>query len=381
MEARRITLIVLVAAMLLPVTSVLFSDDSDAAGEFDHYYFNQLTDNQKIIYNAMYDAYYETPVEPSPGAVLGVEGYYLTLGVTGYTLSASSTDVLSKMVASDAQAAWQATMLDLPMAWWTWSTDDAGWAVPAAGVTVSGASITEFSYKIRIDSAFVTGGRTVASCVSDTKAAFEALIASDEIEGDDALALVKSMNSYLCSSAFKYDTESTFSGNVYGALVVKDGDAHHIACMGYSKLFKMLCDRFGIDCVNVVGAAVQGRGAPEGHMWNVVRITIDGNPEVLGVDTTFNATGNDRMAFLLCGYSDETDGDSFVKTHQAFVAIYGATIAPYHFQSPELSKDGYTYPSDGGIIELLSTYLPWILMGIICAILAMVLLSIARRGD
>lgn len=384
MEARRIALIVLVAALLMPFAGVLFSDDSDAAGEdYAHYYYNQLSDNQKLIYEAMYDSYFATPVEPVQETVLGEQGYYLTLDVAGYTASAGSAASLKQTAFSDAATAWQATMLDLPMAWWTWSTDNAGWALPDASFDISSTSVTSLQFKIRIADSFVTNGKTVTSCVSETKTAFTALVGSDEIEGDTALELVRSINSYLCSSAFKYDDEATFQGSVYGALVAEESGVHHIACMGYSKLFKMLCDNYGIDCVCIVGAAVQKDKAPEGHMWNVVRLSIDGSLEVLGVDATFDDTGGSKEAFLLRGYSDETDGHSFVMTHQPFTGFYKTLPlwVPYTFNSPELSEDGYDFPADNDILAVITTYLPWIIMGIICAILALVLLSIARRGD
>ena len=47
----------------------------------------------------------------------------------------------------------------------------------------------------------------------------------------------------------------------------------------------------------------------------------------------------------------------------------------------DLDKDGYTYPAESDVLTILVTYMPWILIGAICAILAFVLWSIGRRGE
>lgn len=67
----------------------------------------------------------------------------------------------------------------------------------------------------------------------------------------------------------------------------------NVVCAGYSKAFKYLCDKVGIECKVVNGVAFGGA-----HVWNVV--TIDGNNYIVDVtncDTSFGS--NDR--FLLVG--------------------------------------------------------------------------------
>ncbi len=383
MEARRITLIVLVAALLLPFTSVLFSDDSDAAGEdYAHYYRDQLSSNQLVIYNALTGL---DPASVTQTTLYGEEvcAVHVTVG-TDYVLSASSASDLAAYVLDDMVAAWQATMLDLPLAWWTWSTDNAGIALFSNSFSLTGTSVTGFEFDIRIADCYMEDGKNMSTRLSEVEAAFDELVASEEIEGDDSLELIQSFNDYLCSSSFEYDKTSKYQGSVYGALVASDDDGvHHITCMGYSKLFKMLCDKYGIDCVCVIGSAVQDSGLPGGHMWNVVRVVIDDTLEVLGVDTTFNDTGDDKESFLLCGYEDEISGYTFTMSHQPFTESYGlpALWESYYFASPELSNEGYDFPEDANLLDALIVYLPWVITGIICAILALVLLSIVRRGD
>lgn len=48
-----------------------------------------------------------------------------------------------------------------------------------------------------------------------------------------------------------------------------------LVCEGYSKAFKILCDRFDVECALLIGKAVNISGGTESHMWNAVR-TEDG---------------------------------------------------------------------------------------------------------
>ncbi len=80
---------------------------------------------------------------------------------------------------------------------------------------------------------------------------------SGKIKGDNALDIVRSINSYLTSSDFVYDSDAAFQGNVYGALVHAVDGKHKIACMGFSQLFRLLSESYGIPCTVIVGLAAQ----------------------------------------------------------------------------------------------------------------------------
>ena len=59
-------------------------------------------------------------------------------------------------------------------------------------------------------------------------------------------------------------------------------------CAGYSKMFKLLCDQLGIDCIYVSGTA-NGKYGWDAHAWNLVRI----NGNFYHIDVTFDS-GNFR---------------------------------------------------------------------------------------
>lgn len=55
--------------------------------------------------------------------------------------------------------------------------------------------------------------------------------------------------------------------NIYGALIDRV-----VVCEGYAKLFKYILDDMGIECVLVSGTAVNSEGNNERHMWNYVKL-------------------------------------------------------------------------------------------------------------
>ncbi len=94
-------------------------------------------------------------------------------------------------------------------------------------------------------------------------------------------------------------------------------------CEGYSRAFKILCDRSNIPCVLAVGFAkgsVNGRG--ESHMWNEVQME---NQNWYAVDVTWNdpitsnsvkVSGRENENWLLLGSEDiVAPGLTFAKSH------------------------------------------------------------------
>ena len=92
----------------------------------------------------------------------------------------------------------------------------------------------------------------------------------------------KFFNDRICSRT-EYKKNGKLSHTAYGALI--DGSA---LCEGYSRAFKLLCNKAGIEC-----ELISGKADGEGHMWNTV--CIDGNYSF--VDTTWNDSG-DEFSYL-----------------------------------------------------------------------------------
>ena len=79
----------------------------------------------------------------------------------------------------------------------------------------------------------------------------------------------------------EYDTtyNRTNTHNIYGALVEKS-----VVCEGYAKSFKYILDALNIPCILVSGTATNSAGNTESHMWNYVQI----NGVWYGVDVTWD---------------------------------------------------------------------------------------------
>ena len=91
---------------------------------------------------------------------------------------------------------------------------------------------------------------------------------------------IKHIHDYLVDNV---SFDQTISGsNIYnlcGALVNRS-----CVCEGYAKAFKYLLDEAGIDCVIVIGTGINSKGETENHAWNYA--AIDGT--WYAVDTTWD---------------------------------------------------------------------------------------------
>jgi hypothetical protein len=101
-------------------------------------------------------------------------------------------------------------------------------------------------------------------------------------------------------------------------------------CDGYSKAFKLLCDRLGIPCTLATGRAIRSDGHSEYHMWN--QVAVNGN--WYGVDVAWNdpidqkvsgaVSGRENEKFLLVGGETVIDGMRFDVSHKAEATPSGA---------------------------------------------------------
>lgn len=136
------------------------------------------------------------------------------------------------------------------------------------------------------------------------KAALDAVLSSYAPYGASDADRVRSINRYLCDTV-TYDLNAADRATAAGALV--DGKC---VCEGYAHAFQLLCEAAGIDCVCILGDATSN-GETEGHMWNAVR--IDGIWYY--VDVTWNDTTGHPTKYLLVGGSTEGFEGTFDETH------------------------------------------------------------------
>ena len=113
------------------------------------------------------------------------------------------------------------------------------------------------------------------------------------------------------------------------ALVGGEGTAGPV-CDGYSRAFKMICDRIGIPVILDTGVASRGSHS-EMHMW--MRIQVDGvwygmdctwdDPVVAGVSGIISGFENEK--YMLVGDDTVVDGQKFGISHPSNKAVGGTT--------------------------------------------------------
>ncbi|MBR2454963.1 MAG: hypothetical protein IKB36_02785 [Clostridia bacterium] len=283
------------------------------------YFYNQLTNNQKKIYDQIWAA---GPVET------------IDIDMTG--ISITSTSALSSTCQNNAVSSAQQDIImaitalneDKPLFFWS-----AGFSfIPDGIVEKSGMSyvctITALTITMSLDT-------THFADYNDVQTKYDAVVdklATIKVNGISRHEKLKSINDYLANNLVYDDTLSEPNiYDVYGALI--NGLC---VCEGYAEAFKLLCDREGIPCITVVGT---GNGGA--HKWNMV-LMEDG--EWYTLDSTWNdQDSNIFYSYFLNGggtkapWFNSDVADSTVHIPSGIIFSSAKTALVY----PTLSFDAY----------------------------------------
>jgi len=357
MNSRSAVIAVLVAfAMVLPAMPFLASDSDADTDVFDGYYGKQLTANQKAIYDAMI-------IDPASATIAGdpTDGYYLVVIVNDLQ---GETDP-----EKDAKIAWQATKLDASSAnywaYWTWTLTDV-----KPTITLASVDVDDYYFHISIPTEFKDGFGSAVQHVTDAVNAIE-------ITGSTTAEKIKNINSKLTGSPYVYveNNEShTYANTIYAiAAENAESEKYYMTSFAYSAVFKALCAKSEVACSQVYG--FYGNESKIAA-WNEVVI----DSKVYGVDSAVNSTSGSDL-WLAAGVYTSSNGDAFSKVHRAFVNNATQGFDYSAFTAESLNNNGYAWPQSTDIWAQVSEYLPWVLVGIICVILAIALVIMARKGD
>lgn len=227
---------------------LLLAVPASAAGNSGSFrYYDQLDSNQKSLYNMLADL--SAPQEelalhlPDPIA---------------YTSDSSGNNAAAdRRFSGIAQGALDALLLDDPSL--LWINKSGTFSVADAYCKTSDGKV--YNWKI--------SDLTLDIAVNPDAAAQEKALqnALFDAQGETRYEQVKYLHDRLCQTVVYSDGAQ--ARTAYGALV--EGKA---VCEGYSKAFKLLCDRAGIPCVIVTGTAITSMTGPQGqnHMWNYVQM-------------------------------------------------------------------------------------------------------------
>ena len=267
------------------------------------FFYNQLTANQKELYNQIW-------------AAGTVETVQIDVSVLNYE-SASDADALTSMLSQDIMLSMTALNEDKPLFFWqSGYSFSYGYQLPSDhnGNVMKLNSLT-ITIKLNTDDF------TDYNDVVEKQAELIEKINSIPVYGYSRHEKIKSINDYLANN-IEYQ-KTTHAHNPYGAIV--NGLC---VCEGYAEAFKILCDREGIPCLNVVGTA---GGA---HKWNMVQ--MEDNKWYL-IDVTWNDSSKIYYSYFLIGsdtkapfysYSNVADSTVHIPTGKHYTAAETALVYP-----------------------------------------------------
>lgn len=208
--------------------------------------------------------------------------------------------------------------LDYPEVFWL-NFAEVGCGTPNAQVSFNMFSskrykftISEISIEPNFDSNY-----TDFDTILELKNRAEEEVQSFEVTGDTDYDKCKSIYQGIIDRT-DYDMSAPYAHGIAGVLC--DGKA---VCEGYSKTFKMLCDRENIPCISVLGN--YDAENLTAHMWNYVY--LDG--AWYGCDPTFDESTGDFTYFMRGSYF-------FNKYHRP-ESPYSVTVLSF----PDLSETDY----------------------------------------
>lgn len=322
----------------------------------DGYYYAQLTDDAKLIYDALADAENLALLKAGQPVTVG-EPYTITIPAKPsqeeynalvnafHDKSNRFGELLNEM--SNAAAAFDRDRSDI---FWT-SGVYGSTVIKENGTTLEGsvslALGNTYSISLEVGLYLVSDwdgegayDRALSSDLATLQNAVSSLAQAATEASSTRYGRLRYINEQLCKYN-DYNSAAANSGgsNSYGyaypwtAFAALDqltsendaGGALKPVCEGYARAFKLICDELGIPCV-----LVSGKANNEEHMWNYVQME-DGNQ--YAVDVTWNdSTGNN--GYFLVG-KDVMDEDH--TPHNRFMSVGQTT----DFLYPVLSERSY----------------------------------------
>lgn len=227
------------------------------------YFYNQLTTNQKILYEQIWAA--------------GV-AETITFDLTGTNIIGTTQSVAGSKAQQDIIMALSALIEDNPLFFWA-----SGFGMAYNTTKTNGLyKISTLRITINIKTAHF-------SSFTDVQAKLDAVtqkLETIEVNGISYHEKYKSIHDYIVNNA-EYDKTISKANiyDVYGALITG-----LCVCEGYAEAFKALCDREGLPCITVVGT---GNGGA--HKWNMVQMED-------GEWYTLDATWDDQSDMIFYSY-------------------------------------------------------------------------------
>lgn len=298
-----------------------------ASAAFELCYGDQLSGTSRQIYDAMVSEW-----------VSGGTGNITVKFSSPYTFRAAkedwdrdreSCDEYNKAVTAirkAVQGAYDAFIYDYPQVFWLADIKYYnGMNFTASGTQVKG----KISSLVLHGNEKYTGAKTEVaefqSSVAQTAAAIQTSVSSGS-----RVAILRAIHDYLCNELIYGSTGTGETARTAAGVFLKN---RVVLCEGYAKAFKILCDKFDIPCVLVIGNA---NGI---HMWNYVRMK-DGRWYL--VDVTWDDREDEVLdTYFLAGKNSVgLSGNTIAEEHTAYTDVSGTGAKS--FVLPKLTAQTYS---------------------------------------
>ena len=236
--------------------------------QIDHYYYNQLDDTSKIIYESL-----ENNIENLKTGV-----YEINFGTQFNSIINQGEEGKTKLN-SAFQSAWNAFTYDYVDIFYI---DSSKLVLTTNTTTIGELSINEVVLSKAENASYLTEDVGTSEEVKNRVKYLEDIRTkiSAQLNGYTEYEKIKFLHNWMIDK-FTYDQSNSNPNayNVYGAFSTRS-----VVCEGYSRAFKYILDGLGIESVIVSGTATNSAGVEEPHMWNYVRI----NEKWYAIDVTWD---------------------------------------------------------------------------------------------
>lgn len=273
------------------------------------YYYKQLTDIGKSMYNDIEENIYKF-----------VDGY-----------ASMELEVKNSEASRNFQAVWDAISLDRPDLFWI---DTQKISLVTTTTTFFGNTKYKYTIEPKEGGSYFVDYFETSSDVRVSRLLVDKI--ADNILQDATGSTkdkIKHIHDELVDRISYNQERDVNNSNIYGALIQKK-----CVCEGYAEAFKYILDKIDIPCVVIYGTGIDSKGDTEAHAWNYVKMDDD---KWYAVDVTWDdpiiigngkLTDRSRYRYFLKG------SDNFSATH---IENGDVSNTGQSFKYPELSKTDY----------------------------------------
>lgn len=251
-----------------------YDDDNASYG----YYYNQLGDNEKTVYRAIYKNARE-----AENITFSLKEAILISTPESEGADAHSGKI-GDAVRTLVQPAMDALGYDHPEISWIayGGADGSSFSISVTTMPTEGQLVTAIealTFVMKLEAPIASKADVLAFEEQMNTAVAEILLATLDAGESRYEKLLAAQHALAARVEYDHDKTGERIHEAAGALL--DGRS---VCDGYAKSFKMVCDALGIPCVIVGGTATQPNSV-EAHAWNLVQME---NGLWYAVDVTWN---------------------------------------------------------------------------------------------